>query len=151
MDELTESAFFSGLLQVLRRRAHALVAALGVDAFRGSVTGVPPLERQVVALVDVDALRALSAVMQGAPVAGLAPAVVPAGHVETRRRLVTPVQIAGALVQVELAAVADVAAPTGASSGRHALAAILTSLIAHSCARKQLDFILHFISLMFSN
>jgi hypothetical protein len=49
-------------------------------------------------LVDVEALRALSAVMQGAPVAGLAPAVVPAGHVETRRRLVTPVQVAGALI-----------------------------------------------------
>lgn len=131
----TESAFLCRLLQTLRRRAHALVAALGVDTFRSGVTCVPPLYRQIVALVDVEALRALGAVVQGAPVAGFATAVVPTGHVEARGRPMTPVQIAGALVQVELAAVADVTASTGTPPGCHALAAILTGLIAHGFTR----------------
>jgi len=83
-NELTESAFFSGLFQILRRRAHALIAALGVNAFRGRMTRVTSLDRQIVALVNVDTLRALGAVVQDAPVARLAPAVIPAGHIETR-------------------------------------------------------------------
>jgi len=94
---------------------------------------VPPLDRQIIALVDVDALGTLSAVVQGAPVAGFATAVIPAGHVKARGRLVTPVQVARALVQVEFAAVADVTAPAGASLRCHALAAVLAGLIAHSC------------------
>lgn len=133
--KLTESAFLCSLLQIRRRWTHALVTALGVDAFRGGVTCMPPLYRQIVALVDVEALRALGAVVQGAPVAGLTTAVVPAGHVEARGRLMTSVQIAGALVQVELAAVTDVTASTGTPPGCHALAAILTGLIAHGCTK----------------
>lgn len=85
----TEFAFFSGRFQILRRRAHALVAALLIDAFRGRMTRVPPFDRQIVALVYVDAVRALGAVMQGVPVTRLASAVVPAGHIETRGRMMT--------------------------------------------------------------
>lgn len=44
MSELTESTFFSGLFQVLRWRAHAFIATLGVDAIRGRMTRVPPLD-----------------------------------------------------------------------------------------------------------
>lgn len=80
--ELTKFAFLCRLLWILW--AHALVAALGVDAFCGGVTCMPPFCRQIVALVDIEALRALGAVMQGAPVAGFATAVVPAGHVKAR-------------------------------------------------------------------
>lgn len=80
--ELTEFAFLCRLLWILR--AHALVAALGVDAFCGRMTCMPSFCCQIVALVDIEALRALGAVMQGAPVAGFATAVVPAGHVEAR-------------------------------------------------------------------
>lgn len=89
--KLTESTFLCRLLWILRRRAHALVAALGVDAFCGRVTCVNPFCRQIVALVDIEALRALCALVQGAPVAGFATAVVPAGHVDARGRLVTSV------------------------------------------------------------
>lgn len=60
--ELTESAFLSRLFQILCR-AYALVAALGVDAFRGGMTCVPPLYRQIVAFIDVEALRAQGAVV----------------------------------------------------------------------------------------
>jgi len=52
---------------------------------------VNPFCRQIVALVDIEALRALCALVQGAPVAGFATAVVPAGHVDARGRLVTSV------------------------------------------------------------
>lgn len=100
------------------------------------------LERLIVALVDVEALRALGAVVQGAPVTGLATAVVPAGHVEARGRLVTAVQIAGALVQIELAAVADVTASAGAPTGCYALAAILAGLIAHGCAKQKRSYLI---------
>lgn len=62
------------------------------------VTRVQPLNCLVGALVDVETLRALSAVVQGAPVTGLAPAIVPAGHVEARGRLMTAVQLTRALV-----------------------------------------------------
>lgn len=98
---------------------------------------MPPLYRQIVAFVDVEALRALGAVVQGAPVAGFATAVVPTGHIEARGRSVTPMKVARALVQVELTAIADVAASAGASPGCHALAAILTGLIAHGCAKRK--------------
>jgi len=94
---------------------------------------VPPLDRQIIALVDVDALGALSAIVQGASVAGFATAVIPAGHVEARGRLVTSVQVARALVQIEFAAVANVTAPAGTSFRCHALAAVLAGLIAHGC------------------
>lgn len=66
-------------------RTDALVAALGVEAFGAGMAGVPPLDAVVVAFVDVHALRVLHAVVEGAPVAGLAAAVVPARHVEARR------------------------------------------------------------------
>lgn len=89
--KLTESAFLCSLLQIRCWWTHALVASLGVDAFRGGMTCMPPLYRQIVALVDVEALRALGAVVQGASVAGLTTTVVPAGHVEARGRLMTPV------------------------------------------------------------
>jgi len=94
---------------------------------------VPPLDRQIIALVDVDALGALSAVVQGASVAGFATAIIPAGHIKARGRLVTPMQVARALVQVELAAVTDVTAPAGTPLRCHALAAVLAGLIAHGC------------------
>lgn len=74
--------------------------------------------------------------MQGAPVARLAPAVIPAGHIETRGRLMTSMQIAGTLIQVEFTTIADVTASTGAPSGCHAFATILASLIAHSWKEK---------------
>lgn len=129
---LTESAFFSGLFQVLRRRAHALVATVGVDAFRSRMTRVPPLDCYIVALININALRALSTIVQGALVAELASAVIPARHVETRGWLMASMQIAGTLIQVEFAAIADVTASTGTSSGCHAFATILASLIAYS-------------------
>lgn len=64
------------------------------------MTGVPPLDRLVIALVDVETLGALSAVVKGATVARLAAAVVPTGHVETGGRLMAPVQVTRALVKV---------------------------------------------------
>lgn len=96
-NQLTESALLSGLIRLLLGWAHALVAALGVDALGGVVTRVSPL-CVVETLVDVETLRALGTVVQSAPVTGLTPAVVPAGHVEARGRLVTTVQLARALV-----------------------------------------------------
>lgn len=93
---------------------------------------MPPLDRLVVALVDIETLRALSAVVKSASIARLAATVVPTGHVETGRRLVTSMKIARTLVQIELAAVTNVTASAGTSSWRDALAAILTGLIANS-------------------
>jgi len=143
--ELTESAFFSGLFQILRRRAHALIAALGVNAFRGRMTRVTSLDRQIVALVNIDALRALGAVVQDAPVARLAPAIIPAGHIETRGRLMTSMQIAGTLIEIEFATVTDVTASTGAPSGCHAFATVLARLIAYSYKKKKIYFIQIFL------
>jgi len=102
---------------------------------------VTSLDRQIVALVNVDALRALGAVMQDAPVARLAPAVIPAGHIETRGRLMTSMQITGTLIQIEFATVADVTASTRAPSRCHAFATVLTRLIAHSYKKKEFYFI----------
>jgi len=74
--------------------------------------------------------------VQSASVTRLAPAVIPAGHIETRGRLMTSMQIAGTLVQVEFTTVADVTTSAGAPSGCHTFATILASLIAHSCKEK---------------
>lgn len=48
---------------VLLRRAYALVSPLGVDALGARVTRVPPLDRLIVALVDIETLGALGAVV----------------------------------------------------------------------------------------
>lgn len=60
------------------------VTALGVDARSTRMTGVPPLDRLVVAFVDIDTLRTLGTVVETDPVAWFATTVVPTGHIDTR-------------------------------------------------------------------
>lgn len=132
--QLTKAAFLFRLFQICR--AHALVTTLVVDALGAGVTRVLILNCHVGALVNVDALSTLGTVMQGRSVTIFAPAVIPARHIVTHgRRVMTPMQIARAFVQVELAAVADETASTRASLGCHAFAAVLASLGTHSCER----------------
>lgn len=117
---------------IFLHRANTFVSTFGIDTLGTRVTRVPPLDRLIVALVDVEALGALSAIVEGASISGLTATVVPTGHVETGRRLVASMKITSAFVQVEFATVANVATPTRASSWRHALTTILTGLIADS-------------------
>ena len=67
------------------------------------------------------------------PVATLA--VVPAGHVDTLRVLVTLVQPQMTLIDVRLAAGASEPSPTGAVVRRHTAAAIFTGLTTDRCGR----------------
>lgn len=125
----TEPAFLCGVI-VLLVWTEALVPSFGVDTLSARVTRVPPLDRLIVAFVDVETLRALSAIVKSASIAGFTTTIVPARHVEAGRRLVASVKIARAFVQVELTTVTDVTASTGTPSWCHALATVLTGLIA---------------------
>lgn len=83
----------TALLLFLSVRTRALVAPLGVDAPGARMAGVSSLDSLIVALVYVEALRTLVALVQRAPVTGLAATVVPAWHVEARGRMMTTVKI----------------------------------------------------------
>lgn len=106
------------------------VTSFGVDARSTRMTGVPPLDRLVVAFVDIDTLRTLGTIVETDPVAWFATTVVPTGHIDTRRCFVTIIHVARALVEIHFAAVAGVTTPARTLSWHRAFATILTDLIA---------------------
>lgn len=59
---LTKPTFIYSAI-VLLHRANTLVSTIGVDALGARVAGVPSLDRLIVALVYVQALRSLCAVV----------------------------------------------------------------------------------------
>lgn len=109
-----------------------LISTFSVNTLGAWVTRVPSLDRLIIALVDVETLRTLSAIVKSASVPGFAAAIVPTGHVEAGGGLVASVKIARTFVQVQFAAIADVTASTRTSSWRHTLTTVLTGLIANS-------------------
>lgn len=87
----------------------------------------------VVALVYVHALGTMRFL---ALVAGLTPAVVPAGHVDAlRRRIMASMQPRRTLVQILLAGCPDKTHHARAQIGCYALASIQAPVLAHSCKR----------------
>ena len=109
-----------------------LISTFSVNTLGAWVTRVPPLDRLIIALVNVETLRTLSAIVKSASVPGFAATIVPTGHIEAGGGLVASVKIARTFVQVQFATIADVTASTRTSSWRHTLTTVLTGLIANS-------------------
>lgn len=96
---LTQPTFLHSAI-VLLKWTYTFITSFGIDTFSTRMTGVPPFDRLIVALVDIDTLRTLSTIVEGASVTWLATTVVPTGHIETSRRLMASMQITRTLVKI---------------------------------------------------